>query len=164
MTFGILGAASTLWNSTVGQTPQAPQQTSSASSQASQTSQTATTDPFSNLNLTASQNAKLQSILASAFSQKLPQSQVLSQIDAILSPQQQTALQGDLQQMHGSGHHHKHHGGGSGSSSTSSLDSGDDAFGVPAISAGAANASSSATAGQSLFSNIAASYAIQSQL
>jgi Spy/CpxP family protein refolding chaperone len=76
--------------------------------------------PFANLDLTAGQRTQIRSILSNAKSQGTSESQVQSQINAVLTPQQQQTLQTDLQQGQGSqaGHHHHHHGGSS-SASTS---------------------------------------------
>jgi Spy/CpxP family protein refolding chaperone len=55
--------------------------------------------PFANLNLTSSQQSQIQQILQSAQSQGLSLDQVNSQINAILTPTQQTAFASDLQNL-----------------------------------------------------------------
>jgi hypothetical protein len=81
--------------------------------------------PFANLNLTSDQRSEIRSILSNAKSQGTSEAQVQSQINAVLTPQQQQTLQTDLQQGQGTqeGHHHHHHHGGGGSGSTSSTTS-----------------------------------------
>ena len=53
--------------------------------------------PFANLNLTSQQQSQIQSILSSARSQNLSPSQIKSEIDKILTPDQQKTLQSDAQ-------------------------------------------------------------------
>jgi Spy/CpxP family protein refolding chaperone len=81
--------------------------------------------PFANLNLTSDQRSEIRSILSNAKSQGTSEAQVQTQINAVLTPQQQQTLQTDQQQGQGTqaGHHHHHHHGGGGSSSTSSTTS-----------------------------------------
>jgi Spy/CpxP family protein refolding chaperone len=109
MSFGVQGVNDPL---------AAAQQDSSASS---------SMRPFANLNLTSDQRTQIRSILSNAKSQGTSEAQVQSQINAVLTPQQQQTLQADLQQGQGSsgGHHHHHHGGQSSaaSSTTSSTSS-----------------------------------------
>jgi hypothetical protein len=93
-------------------------------------SQTNATSPFANLNLTSTQNTQIQSILQNAQSQSLSFSQVQSQINSVLSPTQQTAMQSNVQKSQA--HHHHHRSGGS-SDATSSIASNTDAFGVPNV-------------------------------
>jgi Spy/CpxP family protein refolding chaperone len=78
---------------------------------------TSPNSPFANLNLTPQQQQQIQSIFSQAQSSPLTPSQLQSQLNSVLSPQQQQTLQSDLQSM--KGHHHHHHGGGSSSSSGS---------------------------------------------
>lgn len=81
--------------------------------------------PFANLDLTAGQRTQIRSILSNAKSAGTSESQVQSQINAVLTPQQQQTLQTDLQQGQGSqaGHHHHHHHGGSSSATSSTTSS-----------------------------------------
>jgi 3-polyprenyl-4-hydroxybenzoate decarboxylase len=109
-----------------------------------------TSGPFSNLNLTSSQQQQIGQILQNAQSQGLTQAQVQTQINAILTPAQQQQLQKDLQS------HHHHHRGGSGASPSSSS-SQTDAFGIPT------SISSGSSIGTQAIGNIAASYALQNQ-
>jgi signal transduction histidine kinase len=113
---------------------------------------TQTANAFANLNLTQSQQTQIQQILQNAQTQGLSPQQVQTQINAVLTPTQQLALQKDLQSRH-----HHHHGGG-GSSSTSSSNDDTDEFGIPTTLA------SASTNSASTISTIAASYAVQSQL
>jgi Spy/CpxP family protein refolding chaperone len=71
--------------------------------------------PFANLNLTAAQQQQIQSIFSqsqqnsagsSSTNGQSPLSQILSQINAILTPQQQQTLESDLQTLK-AGHHHR---------------------------------------------------------
>jgi Spy/CpxP family protein refolding chaperone len=55
--------------------------------------------PFANLNLTSSQQSRIASILSSAKSQGLSFDQINAQISALLTPAQQTAFTGDLQNL-----------------------------------------------------------------
>ena len=104
-----------------------------------------------NLDLTQAQQTQIQQILQNAQNQGLSQQQVQSQIDSVLTPAQQSALQKDMQ----SRHHHHHHGGGSSSSVSSD---GTDEFGIPTTLA------SASTTSASTISTIAAAYSVQSQL
>jgi signal transduction histidine kinase/Spy/CpxP family protein refolding chaperone len=105
---------------------------------------------FSNLDLSAGQQTKIQQILQSAKSQGLSQSQVQAQINAVLTPTQQATLQQDLK----GGRHHGHH---NGASSASVANDGTDEFGIPTTLA------SASTTSAATISNIAASYSVQSQ-
>lgn len=83
--------------------------------------------PFANLDLSSQQRTQIRQILGNAKSQGLSQSQVQSQIDGVLTPQQQQTMQTDLQQSQGSStsghhHHHGHHGGGQSSAASASSD------------------------------------------
>ena len=75
--------------------------TSSSTSDDSSTSSSssATSDPFTNLDLTDSQKSQIQSILENAQTQGLSPSDVLTQIDAVLTTSQQSTLQSDLQSL-----------------------------------------------------------------
>ncbi len=79
--------------------------------------------PFANLNLTATQQTQIQSILQTGQSQGDSFSQVIGQVDNVLSPSQQQTLQTDLaaHKSQHSGHHHGGHGGGGSSSTTDVL-------------------------------------------
>jgi hypothetical protein len=137
--------------------------------------------PLAALNLTPAQSAQLQTIFQNAQSQNLSFSQVQSQVNSVLTPTQQATLQTDALK---GGHKHHHHGGGGGGSSTSSIDSGTDAFGVPAgtssstsstsmngaladfLDGATGNSSSSSSLFSQIsnpFSNIAATIAAQAQ-
>lgn len=73
--------------------------------------------PFSDLNLSATQQSQVQSILQTAKSQGESLSQVQSQIQSVLTPAQQQTLQTDqANHKHHSGHHH--HGGGESTTTT----------------------------------------------
>jgi Spy/CpxP family protein refolding chaperone len=87
--------------------------------------QNGATDLTANLDLTDTQKSQIDAILQQGQSGALSQSQVLAQIQSILTPAQQTALQQDVQtaQSQVSGHHHHHHGGGEGTSTSSSTPS-----------------------------------------
>jgi Spy/CpxP family protein refolding chaperone len=72
---------------------------SSSSTQAAQTTSNPFADPngpFANLNLTADQQSQIAQILSGAQSQGLSPDQVNSQINAILTPTQQTTFTSDL--------------------------------------------------------------------
>jgi two-component system OmpR family sensor kinase len=103
-----------------------------------------------NLDLTQAQQTQIQQILQNAQNQGLSQQQVQSQIDSVLTPAQQSALQKDMQ----SRHHHHHHGG----SSSSVSSDGTDEFGIPTTLA------SASTTSASTISTIAAAYSVQAQL
>jgi Spy/CpxP family protein refolding chaperone len=108
-------------------------------------------NPFANLNLTPDQQQQIAQIFQNAQTQGLTPAQVQNQVNAVLTPAQQSQLKNDLQARH-----HHHHGGGGGSNTlTQSEDT--DAWGIPLSSGG----SSAAT--QSL-SNLAAQFALQQQL
>jgi hypothetical protein len=62
--------------------------------------------PFGNLDLTEAQRTQIRSIFTSAKQDGTSQSDVQSQINAVLTPAQQTTLAGD--KAAGSGHHHHH--------------------------------------------------------
>lgn len=70
--------------------------------------------PFANLSLTATQQTQIQSILQTAQNQGDSFSQVIGQVDNVLSSSQQQTLQTDLATLKSqhSGHHHGGHGGG----------------------------------------------------
>lgn len=68
--------------------------------------------PFANLNLTPTQQQQLQQIFSQNSGTQQSPSQVIDQIEAVLTPQQQQTLQNDLQTLHS---HHHHHGGSSSS-------------------------------------------------
>jgi signal transduction histidine kinase len=106
---------------------------------------------FANLDLTQSQQTQIQQILANAQNQALSPQQTQAQINSVLTPVQQSALQQDLQ----SRHHHHHHSGGS---SSSVSNDGTDEFGIPTT------LPSASTTSASTISTIAASYSVQSQL
>ncbi len=113
-----------------------------------------TTQPanaFANLDLSQAQQTQIQQILQNAQNQGLSPQQVQAQVNAVLTPAQQSTLQHDLQ----SRHHHHHHGGGS---SSSVSDDGTDEFGIPTTLA------SASTTSASTISTIAAAYSVQSQL
>jgi periplasmic protein CpxP/Spy len=95
------------------------------SSQSSQTSTNqATPGLFSNLNLTADQQTKIQTILADAKTNGTSSTAVKSQIDAVLTDSQKTQLAANVQNARASGSgHHRHHGGGGGADATSSTSS-----------------------------------------
>lgn len=76
------------------------------------------TGPFANLNLTSQQQQQLQQIFGQARSNGSTPAQVQSQVDAVLTPQQQQTFQSDAQQLK-SQHHGHHHHAGSGSSGAS---------------------------------------------
>ncbi|HEX3467378.1 MAG TPA: hypothetical protein VHT05_04800 [Candidatus Elarobacter sp.] len=86
---------------------------------------------FANLDLTSDQRSQIRQILTTARSTGTSDAQVQTQINAVLTPQQQQQLQANQQQQgqagHAGHHHHHHHGGGSSSTvsataSTSSTD------------------------------------------
>jgi Spy/CpxP family protein refolding chaperone len=75
---------------------------------------------FANLNLTDSQTAQIRAILMSAKQDSLSPQLVQSQINAVLTPEQQQQLQTTLQTHkapHG-GHHHHHHAAGATAATT----------------------------------------------
>src|ERR1700730_3180108 len=94
------------------------QQAQFSASQAAQTSQSAqssqSTPPlFANLNLTADQQTKIDTILADAKTNGTSSTDVKSQIDAVLTDSQKTQLASNVQNARASGSgHHRHHGGG----------------------------------------------------
>jgi Spy/CpxP family protein refolding chaperone len=73
-------------------------QSASLSGSTSQTDGSSSTSlrPFANLDLTEDQRKQIRSIFQTAKSQGLSQSQVQQQINAILTPAQQTTLQSDI--------------------------------------------------------------------
>ena len=83
--------------------------------------------PFANLDLSEDQRTQIRQIMSDARSQGLSESQVQTQINAVLTPQQQQTLQQDVQtaQSSGSGHHHHHSHGSGGPSSIISPISGE---------------------------------------
>jgi Spy/CpxP family protein refolding chaperone len=60
---------------------------------------TSTLRPFANLDLTEQQRTKIRAIFQQAKSQGLSQTQVQQQINAVLTPAQQTTLQNDISQF-----------------------------------------------------------------
>jgi Spy/CpxP family protein refolding chaperone len=58
-----------------------------------------TSGPFGNLDLTSQQQSQIQDILSKAKSQGLSPSQVQSEINNVLTPDQQKTLQSDLQKL-----------------------------------------------------------------
>jgi len=99
----------------------------SQTGQASQTTQTnqpnqQTPSLFANLNLTADQQTKIDTILADAKANGTSSTDVKSQIDAVLTDAQKTQLATNVQNARasGSGRHHHHDGGGTDGSSNSS--------------------------------------------
>lgn len=106
--------------------------------------------PFADLGLTQAQQQKISQILQNAQSQGLSPSQVQTQINAVLTPQQQQKLQSEIGQ-----HRHHHHGSDSGLSSAGQSQT--DEFGIPtSISSGSSGATQA-------ISDIAASFWSQSQ-
>jgi Spy/CpxP family protein refolding chaperone len=76
--------------------------------------------PFANLNLTAQQQAQIQSIFSSnSQSGNQTPTQLFQQVENVLTPQQQAQLKTDLETL--SKHHHHHHGGGGESGANSLL-------------------------------------------
>ncbi len=94
---------------------------SASTSYASVGTQSQSLQQFSNLNLTEAQRTQLRSIFTAAKQNGTSQTNVQSQVSAVLTPAQQQTLTGDLKA--GGGHHH-HHGGGSSSSQSSATTSG----------------------------------------
>jgi hypothetical protein len=139
---------------------QAPTATQKASAAASIANGISSTSPFSNLNLTSTEQAQISAIMKG--SQGQPFSQIASSIEQVLSPSQQKTFESDIQsmQMRSGGHHH-HGGGGGGASSASTIDSGTDAFGVASTTN--APSATSTPASSSLFSEMAAMFSAQSQ-
>jgi Spy/CpxP family protein refolding chaperone len=75
--------------------------------------------PFANLNLTAQQQAQIQSIFSSnsqSGNQAQTPTQLFQQVENVLTPQQQAQLKTDLETL-SAHHHHHHHGGESGANS-----------------------------------------------
>jgi Spy/CpxP family protein refolding chaperone len=104
--------------------------------------------PFSTLNLTPAQQKQIQLILQNAQSQNLSPSQVQNQVDAVLTPAQQSQLQANLSDLKKS-HHHR--GGGASSSASDQTDE----FGIPTNLPSTSNATT--------IGNIAAAYSARSQ-
>jgi Spy/CpxP family protein refolding chaperone len=75
--------------------------------------------PFANLGLSSQQQTQLQQILSQVKSGTLTPSQAQSQVDTLLTPQQQQALETDRQTARA--HHHHHDGSSSGSNPLSQL-------------------------------------------
>jgi Spy/CpxP family protein refolding chaperone len=75
--------------------------------------------PFANLNLTTQQQQQIQQLFSqnSNSSTQTP-TQVFSQVESVLTPQQQQTLQSDLETLKS---HHHHHQGASGANSTNPL-------------------------------------------
>jgi Spy/CpxP family protein refolding chaperone len=59
-----------------------------------------TSGPFGNLDLTSQQQTEIQNIFSQAKSQGLSPSQVQSQMNNVLTPDQRNTLQSDLQKLH----------------------------------------------------------------
>jgi Spy/CpxP family protein refolding chaperone len=108
---------------------------SDATQNATQTKQNPFLDPngpFANLNLTSqqqqqiaqifSQNSSGQAASGQGSSGSSPWSQILSQINAILTPQQQQTLQSDLKSQRSGHHHHQGDGSSSATNPLSQLD------------------------------------------
>jgi hypothetical protein len=128
-----------------------------AKTAASAASQLASSSPFANLNLTTGEQSQIAAILRSSQGQSF--AQIANNISGILTPTQKQTFASDLQSMESSGGHHHHHHGSGGSGSSTTIDSGTDGFGVASTS----NASPTATAASSIFSDLAAQFSAQSQ-
>jgi Spy/CpxP family protein refolding chaperone len=77
--------------------------------------------PFANLNLTATQQQQIQQLISqNPNSGAQTPTQLFSQVESILTPQQQQTLQSDLETLK-SHHHHRHGGGDAGSSAANPL-------------------------------------------
>ena len=77
--------------------------------------------PFANLNLTPQQQQQIQSILSqNASGKKLTPRELMGQVEALLTPQQQQLMRNDLQTLR-SHHHHHGHGHAHGSTDSTSL-------------------------------------------
>jgi Spy/CpxP family protein refolding chaperone len=74
-------------------------QTTAASTGQGQSAQGGSHGPLTGLNLTSTQQSQIQQILQTAHSQGTSQSDVQSQINAVLTPAQQQQLQQNLQQL-----------------------------------------------------------------
>jgi len=98
-----------------------------------------TSGPFGNLDLTSQQQSEIQNIFSQAKPQGLSPSQVQSQINNVLTPDQQKTLQSDLQKLHA----HRH--GQESSDSSSSSDASDSSV-AAYTSTGSATADSSSSA------------------
>jgi Spy/CpxP family protein refolding chaperone len=98
-----------------------------------------TSGPFGNLDLTSQQQSEIQNIFSQAKSQGLSPSQVQSQINNVLTPDQQKALQSDLQKLHAHRHDQP-------SSDPSSSSDASDSSGAAYTSAGSATADNSSSA------------------
>jgi hypothetical protein len=110
MNLTIQGAASNVVSS-LATNPQATALAQSASQNAALAA-----SPFANLNLTGQEQTEIQSILQRAQSSSLSFAQVANQIDAVLSPSQQTTFQQDLSTFQAQHKQHHHHHGSGGSS------------------------------------------------
>jgi hypothetical protein len=75
--------------------------------------------PFANLNLTDDQASQIRTILQTAQAQGTSPTDVQTQINAVLNPQQHQTLQNDLAAQKTGGHHHGGHHHHSSSSATS---------------------------------------------
>lgn len=105
---------------------------------------------FSNLNLSPTQQTQIGQFLQNAQNGSTTPTQLQSEIESVLNPQQLSQLKTELQ-----GHHHHHHGSQSKSSSNSSSD--EDAFGIT-------TPTSTSSAGTQSISDAIASYWTQSQI
>ncbi len=117
-----------------------------------------TGDPFSNVNLSAQQKSQITSIISNAQSQGLSFSEVKNEIANVLSGTQQQMLRSDLHALRGK-HHDRSGGSAAGAAASSTAGTSTDAWGVPVPS----TVASSTQTGLSALSDIAASYAVQSQ-
>ena len=108
---------------------------------------------FASLNLTQGQQQQLSQILQNAKNGNLTSTQLQSQIDSVLNPQQLAQLKSELH------HHHHHHASqsSSSSSSTSGTTSDEDAFGVTIPT-------TTSSAGTQSIGNAAATFWAQSQI
>jgi hypothetical protein len=140
-------------------TQQKPANMSGTSSPTSLASGTTSASPFSNLNLTPTEQTQISAILKSSQGQSF--AQIANSIENVLTPAQKQTFASDLQGLQSSGGHHHHHGGGGSGAST--IDSGTDAFGVSSLAASSPTTASAASASSSLFSDLAAMFSAQSQ-
>lgn len=97
----------------------------SQTSQTAQSTQTNQSTPglFANLNLTADQKTKIDTILADAKTNGTSSTDVKTQIDAVLTDSQKTQLAANVQNARAAGSGHHRHGGGGGADGTSSTTS-----------------------------------------
>jgi hypothetical protein len=108
---------------------------------------------FANLNLTQAQQQQIGQILQNAKNGNLSSTQLQSQIDSVLNPQQLAQLKSELHHHH---HHHASQSSSSSSSSTSGTTSDEDAFGV--------TIPTSASPGTQSIGDAAATFWAQSQI